>query len=117
MVRSIGFRPFNSETEHDSFGRGSASLPRGSFARGLANFERCGPHPRQKGPNVAVSFYLRGPSVIRDMVAANQIDIAIAADEIETNGVEPMPFAETPAIWRYLPDIRWQRSMRCPPPI
>ncbi|MCB0137053.1 MAG: LysR family transcriptional regulator [Caldilineaceae bacterium] len=44
-------------------------------------------------PGVAVSFYVRGSSAIRDMVAANQIDIAVAADEIDTTGVDAAPFA------------------------
>lgn len=52
---------------------------------------------RQRNPDVAVSFYVSGSSSIRDMVAANQLDIAIAADEIDTNGVEAHPFAEIPA--------------------
>ncbi len=52
---------------------------------------------RQRNPDVAVSFYVSGSSSIRDMVAANQLDIAIAADEIDTNGVEAHPFAEIQA--------------------
>jgi DNA-binding transcriptional LysR family regulator len=52
---------------------------------------------RQRNPKVAVSFYVSGSSSIRDMVAANQLDIAITADEIDTNGLEAIPFAEIPA--------------------
>lgn len=48
---------------------------------------------RLKNPNIGVSLYVRGSSAIRDMVAANQVDIAVAADEIDTSGVETAPFA------------------------
>ncbi|POF29098.1 LysR substrate-binding domain-containing protein [Roseibium marinum] len=47
----------------------------------------------QTNPEVAVSLYVRASSAIRDMVAANQLDIAIAADEIDTTGVEAVPYA------------------------
>lgn len=47
----------------------------------------------RRNPEIAVSLYVRGSSAIRDMVAANQIDVAIAADEIDTTGVEAIPFA------------------------
>lgn len=47
----------------------------------------------KKHPEIAVSFYVRGSSAIRDMIAANQIDIAVAADEIDTTGIEAQPFA------------------------
>lgn len=47
----------------------------------------------RQNPEIEVSLYVRGSSAIRDMVAANQIDIAVAADEIDTTGVEAIPFA------------------------
>jgi len=50
-------------------------------------------HFRSSNPNIGVSLYVRGSSTIRDMVAANQVDIAVAADEIDTSGVETAPFA------------------------
>lgn len=49
---------------------------------------------RKNNPEIAVSLYVRGSSAIRDMVAANQVDVAIAADEIDTTGVEALPFAD-----------------------
>ncbi|MCB9957184.1 MAG: LysR family transcriptional regulator [Rhodospirillaceae bacterium] len=48
---------------------------------------------QRTSPDIAVSFYVRSSSAIRDMVAANQVDLAIAADEIDTTGVEATPFA------------------------
>jgi DNA-binding transcriptional LysR family regulator len=48
---------------------------------------------RKNNPDIAVSLFVRGSSAIRDMIAANQIDLAITADEIDTTGVEALPFA------------------------
>lgn len=56
----------------------------------IANF-------RKKHPHVAISLHVAGSSVIRDMVAAHQIDIAVTADEIDVSGVEAEPFAEIAA--------------------
>jgi len=53
---------------------------------------------RVRHPDIAVSFFVSGSSVIRDMIAANQLDIAVAADEIDTSGVEATPFAEIAAV-------------------
>lgn len=53
---------------------------------------------RKKHPQVAVSLLVTGSSVIRDMVAANQLDIAVTADEIDSSGVEAEPFAEIAAV-------------------
>lgn len=53
---------------------------------------------RKKHPQVAVSLSVNGSSVIRDMVAANQIDIAVTADEIDTSGVETEAFAKIAAV-------------------
>jgi DNA-binding transcriptional LysR family regulator len=53
---------------------------------------------RKKHPQVAVSLSVAGSSVIRDMVAASQIDIAVTADEIDASGVEVEPFAEIEAV-------------------
>lgn len=52
---------------------------------------------RRRHPEVAVSLTVAASSTIRDMVAANQLDIAITADEIDTTGIEAMPFAVIPA--------------------
>lgn len=52
----------------------------------------------KKHPEVAVSLFVSGSSVIRDMIAANQLDIAVTADEINISGVEAEPFAEIAAV-------------------
>lgn len=51
----------------------------------------------KRHPDVAVSLHVAASSVIRDMVAANQLDIAITADEIDATGVEALPFANIDA--------------------
>ncbi|GAA6180698.1 DNA-binding transcriptional regulator LysR [Shimia sp. NS0008-38b] len=51
----------------------------------------------KSNPDIAVSFFVRGSSAIRDMVAAGQVDLAITADEIDTTGVEAVPFATVQA--------------------
>jgi DNA-binding transcriptional LysR family regulator len=52
---------------------------------------------RKRHPEVAVSLTVAASSSIRDMIAANQLDIAITADEVDTTGVESVPFAQVPA--------------------
>lgn len=52
----------------------------------------------KRHPEIAVSLTVAASSVIRDMIAANQLDIAIAADEIDTTGIEATPFAQIPAV-------------------
>ena len=47
-------------------------------------------------PDIAVSLLVASSSGIRDLVAANQIDIAVTADEIDIVGVEAVPFARIP---------------------
>ena len=47
-------------------------------------------------PDIAVSLLVASSSGIRDLVAANQIDIAVTADEIDVVGVEAVPFARVP---------------------
>ena len=47
-------------------------------------------------PSVAVSLLVASSSGIRDLVASNQIDVAVTADEIDTVGVEAVPFARIP---------------------
>ncbi len=51
----------------------------------------------KRHPEIAVSLTVAASSVIRDMIAANQLDIAITADEIDTTGIEAIAFAEVPA--------------------
>lgn len=52
---------------------------------------------RKRHPEIAVSLHVAASSEIRDLVAANQLDIAVTADEIDATGVEAVPFAEIPA--------------------
>lgn len=52
---------------------------------------------RSGNPEVAVSLYVASSSAIRDMVAANQAEVAIVADEVDTTGVEAKPFATSRA--------------------
>ena len=49
-----------------------------------------------RNPSIAVSLLVAGSSSIRDLVASNQIDIAVTADEIEVAGVEAIAFAQIP---------------------
>ncbi len=49
-------------------------------------------------PDVAVSLFVMGSSALRDMVAAGQLDVAIAADEVDTTGVEAEFFARIRAV-------------------
>ena len=53
---------------------------------------------RRKNPDIAVSLLVRDSSAIRDLVASNQLDLAITADEINTTGVEALPFADVRAV-------------------
>jgi len=52
---------------------------------------------RKIHPEITVSLEVAASSAIRDLVAANQIEIAVTADEIDATGVEAVPFAEIPA--------------------
>jgi len=52
---------------------------------------------RKRHPDIAVTLSVAASSVIRDMVAANQIDIAITADEVETTGIEVVRFVDVQA--------------------
>lgn len=52
---------------------------------------------RKRHPEIAVSLHVAASSAIRDMVAANQLDIAVTADEIDTTGIEAVPFAQIAA--------------------
>ena len=50
----------------------------------------------ERNPTIAVSLLVASSSGIRDLVAANQIDIAVTADEIDVVGLEAVPFARVP---------------------
>ena len=49
-----------------------------------------------RNPSTAVSLLVASSSTIRDLVACNQIDIAVTADEVDIVGVEAIPFAQIP---------------------
>lgn len=49
-------------------------------------------------PGVAISYQTRLSSEIRDMVASGQIDIGLAADEIDTSGVDAVPYCKYKAV-------------------
>lgn len=53
---------------------------------------------RRKHPDVSVTLVVAGSSVIRDQVAANHLDLALTADEIDQTGVHATPFSEVPAM-------------------
>jgi len=44
-------------------------------------------------PNVAIAFQAQLSSTVKDLVASGQVDVGLAADEIETEGVDVRPFA------------------------
>ena len=44
-------------------------------------------------PNVAVTLQTRTSSVARDLIASEQFDLGIVADEIDTTGIDARPFA------------------------
>ncbi|MES2433148.1 MAG: LysR substrate-binding domain-containing protein [Pseudomonadota bacterium] len=48
----------------------------------------------RRNPGIEVTLVVAGSGVVRDMVAANQLDIAVVADEIDATGVEAAHFAE-----------------------
>ena len=50
----------------------------------------------ERNPTVAVTLTVASSSGIRDLVASNQIDVAVTADEIDVAGVEAIPFARIP---------------------
>ncbi len=49
---------------------------------------------RAAHPDVAITLQVQGSSDIRDLVASGQFDLGLAADEIDTTGVEVEPYAE-----------------------
>lgn len=48
---------------------------------------------RAKHPNVAITFQAQLSSTVKDLVASGQVDVGLAADEIDTDGVTVKPFA------------------------
>ena len=49
-------------------------------------------------PGVALSYQSRLSSEVRDLVASGQIDIGLAADEIDISGVEAVPYCSYKAV-------------------
>lgn len=49
-------------------------------------------------PNVAISYQTRLSSEVRDLVASGQIDMGLAADEIDTTGVDAVPYCRYKAV-------------------
>ncbi len=69
----------------------------------------------RRNPGIEVTLVVAGSGVVRDMVAANQLDIAVTADEIDATGVEAAPFAEIRAALACHPAIRLPRKTKsCP---
>ena len=59
---------------------------------------------RRVAPDISVSVHISSSSVLRDMVAANQLDIAVVADEVDLSGVEAEAFRDDPAVVVMPPD-------------
>ncbi|WP_374622282.1 LysR substrate-binding domain-containing protein [Devosia sp.] len=76
--------------------------------RAIARFHK-------RHPNIAVSLHVAASSSIRDMVAANQLDIAVTADEVDTTGVEAVPFAEIQAALAIAPGHRLAKKAEIVP--
>lgn len=55
-------------------------------------------HFRRLHRDVSVTLVVAGSSVLRDQVAANHLDLAVTADEIDQTGVDAKPFAEIDAM-------------------
>ncbi|SJM33756.1 LysR substrate-binding domain-containing protein [Mesorhizobium delmotii] len=63
-----------------------AALGTGLVPRAVAQF-------LQQHPNVHVSLQVRTSSIVRDLVLSGQVDIGLAADEIDTSGLHSSVFA------------------------
>lgn len=68
-----------------------SALGHGLVPRAIAAFAKS--HPR-----VRVNFQVRTSNAVRDLVASGRADIGIAADEIDTTGVDHSVFATPPAV-------------------
>nr|WP_257216492.1 LysR substrate-binding domain-containing protein [Allopusillimonas soli] len=53
---------------------------------------------QQRHPNVAITYLTRLSSEVRDLVAAGQFDLGLAADEVDTTGVDAVPFCRYKAV-------------------
>jgi DNA-binding transcriptional LysR family regulator len=52
----------------------------------------------QRRPDVRVSLQIRTSAAVRDLVANGQVDLGVAADEVETGGIEHSVFATPRAV-------------------
>lgn len=68
-----------------------SALGHGLVPRAVAAFAR-------RFPKVRVNLQVRTSNAVRDLVASGQADIGLAADEIDTTGVEHSVFATPPAV-------------------
>jgi DNA-binding transcriptional LysR family regulator len=53
---------------------------------------------QERHPNVAITYQTRLSSEVRDLVASGQFDLGIAADEVDTTGVDAEPFCRYRAV-------------------
>lgn len=68
-----------------------AALGTGLVPRAVAQF-------LQRQPNVHISLQVRTSSLVRDLVMSGQVDIGLAADEIDTSGLHSSVFATPRAV-------------------
>ncbi|MCM0018555.1 MAG: LysR family transcriptional regulator [Tagaea sp.] len=68
-----------------------SALGHGLVPRAIAAFS-------ERFPKVRVNLQVRTSNAVRDLVASGQADIGIAADEVDTTGVEYSVFATPPAV-------------------
>src|SRR5699024_8828423 len=53
---------------------------------------------QERHPYVSISLQTRLSSEVRDLVASGQVDIGLAADEVDTTGVDSVPFCNYKAV-------------------
>lgn len=53
---------------------------------------------QQRHPNVTITYQTRLSSEVRDLVASGQFDLGLAADEIDTSGVDAVPYCRYKAV-------------------
>ncbi|TKR53446.1 LysR family transcriptional regulator [Allopusillimonas ginsengisoli] len=53
---------------------------------------------QEQHPNVAITYQARLSSEVRDLVASGQFDMGLAADEVDTTGVDAVPYCRFRAV-------------------
>lgn len=53
---------------------------------------------QDRHPNTAITYLTRMSSEVRDLVASGQFDLGLAADEVDTTGVDIVPFCRYKAV-------------------